>query len=152
MKNHFAFRLSQVSSTIFPTLTKLLSTPRAHAQLLQRVCYFSCQSSCLRTPTTTSVAVRRLYSLKVAVKSPCWMVFVHPILPSPQCPQKLVLARVKNSIATCTLPPVDRTWIGIVTCRKGQACELAWQACCRFRLCSRREKFLSLWRKCRRYD
>ena len=124
----------------------------AHAQHLQRVCYFSHQSSCLKTPTTTGVAVQRLCSLKAAVKSPCWMAIVHPILPSPLRPQKPVLVRVRNSIATCTLPQVDRTLIGTGICRKERACEQAWLACCLFRPCSRQEKFLSLWRKCRRYD
>lgn len=149
---HFAFCFSQVSSTIFPVLTKLPSMSLAHAQHLQRVCYFSHQSSCLKTPTTTGVAVQRLCSLKAAVKSPCWMAFVHPILPSPLRPQKPVLVRVRNSIATCTLPQVDRTLIGTGICRKERACEQAWLACCLFRPCSRPEKFLSLWRKCRRYD
>lgn len=142
----------QVSSTIFPTHTKLLSTQRAHSQLLQRVCYFSYQSSCLKKSATTEVAMQKLCSLKAALKSPCWMAFVHPILPSPQLPQKPVLALVKNSIATCTLPRVSRTWIGTGTCRKGRVCELAWRACCRFRPCSRRERFLSLWRRFRRYE
>ena len=149
---HFAFCFSQVSSTIFPVLTKLPSMSLAHAQHLQRVCYFSHQSSCLKTPTTTGVAVQRLCSLKAAVKSPCWMAIVHPILPSPLRPQKPVLVRVRNSIATCTLPQVDRTLIGTGICRKERACEQAWLACCLFRPCSRQEKFLSLWRKCRRYD
>ena len=125
---------------------------RAHAPLLQRVYYFSYQSSCLKTPTTTGVAVQRLCSLKAVMKSPRWMAFVHPILPSPQRPQKPVLARVRNSIATCTFPRVDRTSIGTGTCRKERACERAWLVCYRFRPCNRRERFLSLWRKCRRYD
>ena len=124
----------------------------AHAQPLQHVCCFSYQSSCLKTTTTMGVAVRRPSRLKIAMKSDRWMVFAHLIPPSPQHPQKPVQARVKNSIATCTLPPVDRTWIGTGTCRKGRACEPAWRACCRFRPCSRQEKFLLWWRKCRRYD
>lgn len=120
-------------------------------QLLPRVCCSSYQPSCLKKITTTDVAARKLCSMKAA-KSPHWTAFDHRILLFLRLPQKPVWAHVKNSIATCGLPQVNRTLIGTGTCRKERACELAWRACCRLRHCNPREKFLSLWRKFPRYE
>lgn len=121
------------------------------AQLLQRVCCSSSQPSCLKKLSTTYMAARRSWSL-ITAKSPHWMESGHRIPLFPQLPLKPAWARVKNSTATCALPRVSPTWIGTGTCRREQACAPAWLVCCRFRLCNQRGKFLSLWKKCHRYE